>query len=65
MSDETFVDFFAMATPPAIREAFGASRRGHRFPPFWLRFRPFIAGRDSRKMPSGRAFVASTVRNAV
>ena len=65
MSDETFVDIFALATTPAVQGAFDAGRRGRRFPPFWLRFRPFIAGRDSRKMLSGRAFVASTVRNAV
>jgi len=34
------------------------------FASFSLRFRPFIARRDSPKMPSRRAFGASTLGNA-
>jgi hypothetical protein len=33
------------------------------FAPFMIRFRPFIASHDSRKMPSFRDFGASIVRN--
>ncbi|HLG48956.1 MAG TPA: hypothetical protein VKY24_22115 [Reyranella sp.] len=33
------------------------------FAPFMIRFRPFIACHDSRKMPSFRDFGASMVRN--
>jgi hypothetical protein len=35
------------------------------FAPFMLRFRPFIAGADSAKMPSHKAFDASISRNPV
>jgi hypothetical protein len=32
--------------------------------PFLIRYRPFISGRDDRKMPLRRAFDASATANA-
>ncbi|HLG45523.1 MAG TPA: hypothetical protein VKY24_04705 [Reyranella sp.] len=61
MSDDSFADLVV----PTVAVDPGRFGDDTVFAPFMLRFRPFIAGADSAKMPSYKAFDASTSRNPV